>query len=393
MPPSRILMLSPSFEDQGGVADFCRSLMSHLSPSFEIEHFEIGNRPGNRNPVRRLSFFLRDVARLRRRLKSGSYDLVHLNPSLEILSLFRDSFYLFLAHRIHGMQSLIIFHGWNPRIARWLLMRRIPGWGFRRLYSRPGRVLALCSNYRDQLERMGLAPERLGIITTMYRAEENDAGYLKRDPSVPIRFLFMARLWKAKGVYVVVNIARLLVEKGIRDFRLVIAGDGPELEGIQRLRDKAGLGEHVLTPGYLRGDEKRAELKRSDIFLFPSFGEGCPVVILEAMGAGLAVVSTPVGAIPEIIENGVNGFLVDSCKAEDFIPAIEQLIANPGLLATIQASNSIKARENYEAAIVTAKIEAVYRSVISDRSGEDGQKNLFADLRENRDATGWRRGK
>ena len=91
----RVLLLSPSFEDRGGVASFCRILMKHASPEFEIDHLEIGNRPGNRNPVRRLSFLLGDAARLRRSLKSNSYDLVHINPSMEILSLLRDSFYLF----------------------------------------------------------------------------------------------------------------------------------------------------------------------------------------------------------------------------------------------------------------------------------------------------------
>jgi len=160
-------------------------------------------------------------------------------------------------------------------------------------------------------------------------------------------------------------VARLLVESGVRNFRLVIAGDGPELEGVRMYREEIGLTEFVLIPGYLKDDEKRAVLERSDIFLYPThYGEGCPVGLLEAMGAGLAIVSTRVAAIPEIVKGGQNGFLVDSLKAEDFYPSVKRLMDDPALLGRIRAANKAKALENYEARVVTRKIESIYASII-----------------------------
>ena len=374
MAPFRILMLSPSFEDKGGVASFCRLLIKNVSTEFTVDHLEIGNRPENRNPVRRLSFFVGDALRLGRRLGKNDYDLVHINPSLEILSLLRDSFYVFLISRIHKTRSLVVFHGWNQgiagRIAACPILRSI----FGSLYEKAGRVLALCTLYKDQLERMGLAPKQVEVITTMYEADEVCYGNSKKDPGAPIQILFMARLWRSKGVYIAVDVARLLVESGMRNFRFVIAGDGPELEGVRRRREEIGLTEFVLIPGYLKDDEKRAVLERSDIFLYPThYGEGCPVGLLEAMGAGLTIVSTPVAAIPEIVKGGQNGFLVDSRKAEDFYLFVKRLMDDPALLGRIRAANKAKALENYEARVVTRKIESIYASIIQDLPAWEGR--------------------
>ena len=372
--PYRVLILSPSFEDKGGVASFCRLLMKNVPPEITVDHLEIGNRPENRSPVRRLSFFVGDALRLGRRLGKKEYDLVHINPSLEILSLFRDSFYIFLISRIHKTRSLVVFHGWNQGIAGRIAACPNLSSIFRSLYGKAGRVLALCTLYKDQLERMGLVPKQVEVITTMYEADEAYYGNTKKDPGAPIQILFMARLWRSKGVYIAADVARLLVESGVRNFRLVIAGDGPELEGVRRYREEIGLTEFVLIPGYLKDDEKRAVLERSDIFLYPShYGEGCPVVILEAMGAGLSIVSTPVAAIPEIVESGRNGFLVESRKAEDFYPFVKRLMDNPALLGRIRAANKAKALENYEARVVTRKIESIYASIIQDLPAKGGK--------------------
>jgi glycosyltransferase involved in cell wall biosynthesis len=357
----KVLLLAPSLKDQGGVAGFCRALLKNASPGFEIQHLEIGNRPGNVNPFRRLAFFFRDAARLRRSLKSGLYDLVHINPSMEILSLLRDSFYLFYATRLARTKCVVLFHGWNERLAG-TLMRMAPfRSAFRTVYAGAGRVLALSRPFRDELVRLGLAPEKVGVVTTMFEADRGPGGP-KPAGTGGVGILFMARLWESKGVYVALDVAKRLAGNGTTNFRLTIAGDGPELAGARTRADEPDLRGRVFVPGYLEGEAKRKALEEAEIFLYPSFyGEGCPVVLLEAMGAGLAVVSTPVAAIPEIIEEGVNGFLVDSRRAEDFAPFVERLVVDEKLRGAMGRANREKALENYEASVVTAQIESIYQ--------------------------------
>lgn len=371
-------MLSPSFQDPGGVAGFCSLLMKSASRDFEIEHFVVGNRPGNRSRLRQAWFFISDSLRLGRALKSKRYDLVHVNPSLEILSLLRDFFFVFLISGIHKTRSLVLFHGWNRRIADRIEASRLLRRMFASVFGRADMVLALCAPYRDQLGRMGLDQARLGVVTTMYARDRDVGGSREKDPERPVRILFMARLLKAKGIYEAVDVARLLREKGHEDFRLVIAGDGIERNGICRYRASLGLTDVVMLPGYLRENEKRKVLESAHILLLPSRSEGCPVAVLEAMGAGLAVVATRVGALPEIVENGVNGFLVDSFRAEDLAVPVERLLKDADLRRRMRKANLEKASERYEASVVTAKIESLYREIlgglpaVTPREGAEG---------------------
>jgi glycosyltransferase involved in cell wall biosynthesis len=125
-----------------------------------------------------------------------------------------------------------------------------------------------------------------------------------------------------------------------------------------------GLEGYIDVPGFISGETKKEILAKSDIFLFPSYcQEGCPVVILEAMVAGLAIVSTPAGAIPDIVKQNENGFIIDSRDPREFYEAIIKLIEDENLLRKIQKNNIEKAEENYETKIATRRIEALYLSI------------------------------
>lgn len=175
----------------------------------------------------------------------------------------------------------------------------------------------------------------------------------------------MARLLREKGVYIAAEVARLLRQSGHERFRLILAGAGRELENLKNFIVKNHLTEYVEMPGFISGEEKKKVLLASDIFLFPThYGEGCPLVILEAMGSGLAIVSTPVGAIPEIVRHNENGFIIDSRNPKDFAIAVEKLIEDRKLLRDMQEANKKKAEENLEARVVTRKVESLYLSIL-----------------------------
>jgi glycosyltransferase involved in cell wall biosynthesis len=84
------------------------------------------------------------------------------------------------------------------------------------------------------------------------------------------------------------------------------------------------------------------------------------------MGAGLAIVSTPAGAIPYIVEHNENGFIIDSKDPREFYKAIIKLMEDENSLGKIQKINIKKAEENYEAKIATQRIKALYLSIIKD---------------------------
>ena len=137
---------------------------------------------------------------------------------------------------------------------------------------------------------------------------------------------------------------------------------------------KNGLAPYTSIPGYVKGKEKEKLLKESHIFLFPPEGhEGCPVSIMEAMGAGQAVVSTPRGAIPAVVDEGESGFIRDSEDPYVFYEVVKKLLDDLELLSRMQKAAQKKAEQNYEASVVTRQLENIYLQVIQE-AGQDKRK-------------------
>ncbi|UCE40728.1 MAG: glycosyltransferase family 4 protein [Candidatus Aminicenantes bacterium] len=365
MSPQKVLFLSPSMQGKGGVVDFCQMLIENLDPSFEVDHFIVANRPGNRNVLKRLNYLLGDFLKLRKRLKSHRYSLVHLNPSFKILAMIRDGLYMMLINRFYPQRILVIFHGWDSRLAAKMTKNPFYRTLVNKTYKKAAMILVLASEFKHQLEKMDFCPERIKVITTMYQGNFEKKKNDGTGTNSRIYLLFISRFVEAKGIYIAAQVVKLLVDHGYKDFYFFFAGDGPEYDGLKNYVEKNRLEDYVRMTGFITGEEKRNILEGSDILLFPThYGEGCPVVLLEAMGAGLAVISTPIAAIPEIVENNKNGFIIDSMDPKDFFEAARNLLEDKELLKKFQDQNREKAKKNYEASVVTRKIETLYTAVI-----------------------------
>ena len=110
-----------------------------------------------------------------------------------------------------------------------------------------------------------------------------------------------------KGVYDLIQAAEKIVGKNSK-VKFILCGDG-EIQKVRELIEKKGLSKNFEVPGWIEDKEKY--LKKADIFVLPTYHEGLPNAILEAMAAGLPVISTPVGGIPEAVQEGKNGFLIN----------------------------------------------------------------------------------
>lgn len=330
-----------------------------------MENLEIGNRPGNKSYLKRFWYFFLDGLRMVIVLMKNDYQVVHLNPSLKKFSLLRDSCY-FILIKIFRKKSLVMFHGWDEDLASKLIKSYCWRKLFKNIYKNADCLIVLCNFFRKRLIEFGLIPERIKVLTTMYqKAEEPTHNPFRVLSEEKINLLFLSRFVESKGIYIAAQVGSLLIEKGYRNFKLVFAGDGPEYKGLVHYIKKYELEEYIELKGYVTGKEKQEILDSSDIFLFPTFyGEGCPVSVLEAMGAGLAIVSTPVGAIPEIVDHKTNGLIINSRDSKEFFKAVKELIENRDLLQRMQKLNREKAESNYEARLVTRRVESIYLSIL-----------------------------
>src|ERR1700722_1112026 len=141
-----------------------------------------------------------------------------------------------------------------------------------------------------------------------------------------------------------------------------VGGDGPLRAALEDRVRVLGLGDRVRITGWLSGEAVRQELLDARLMVLPSFAEGLPVVLMEALALGRPVVSTYIAGIPELVENGVNGFLVpagDVTALADAMAAV--LAAAPDALTHMGALGCRRVRQQHDASIEAAKLATHFR--------------------------------
>ena len=144
--------------------------------------------------------------------------------------------------------------------------------------------------------------------------------------------------------------------------RLAIGGDG-DLDEIARAVEQLGLGAHVEILGWVGPERKEAELARAAIFALPSYDEGLPMSMLEAMAAAKAVVVTPVGGIPQAVSDGVNGLLVAPRDVAALAQALRSLIEDDALRQRLGRGARATIVERFSTDAVLGKLDALYREL------------------------------
>ena len=140
----------------------------------------------------------------------------------------------------------------------------------------------------------------------------------------------VANLYKTKGLEYLIEACHILRSTfHVMRFKFIVIGEGPERKNLENLIAKYKLQDGAFLLGRL--SEAQKYLKAFDVFVLPSLKEGFPWVLLEAMSAGIPIVATKVGAVPEILENEKSGFLVEPAGAGELANKIKELLENPQL--------------------------------------------------------------
>lgn len=226
-------------------------------------------------------------------------------------------------------------------------------------------VLVRSDSLRSALVRLGCAESKIRLQRT----------------GIPLQELpFRARTWPPDGAWKFLQASRLVAKKGfgttLRAFaefqakypraHLTIAGDGPLLEELQQTARELHIAEQVTFAGFVSQAALRELFYASHIFLHPSETaadgnqEGVPNAMLEAMASGLPVFATRHGGIPEAIDNGVSGVLVDERDADALAQALLEAVGKPEPLSELAQRGAESVSENFEQSAQIAKLEDYY---------------------------------
>jgi colanic acid/amylovoran biosynthesis glycosyltransferase len=150
------------------------------------------------------------------------------------------------------------------------------------------------------------------------------------DNGAPVSLLSVARLAPIKGHAVLLEALADLRARGV-EARLVIVGDGPKRDDLEELARRRGIEDAVTFAGPVGQDDIAAHFEAADVFVHPSFGEGIPLVLMEAMAHRLPVVAAAVHGVGELVVDGENGLLVRPGRPDELASGVERLAADPDL--------------------------------------------------------------
>jgi len=181
-------------------------------------------------------------------------------------------------------------------------------------------------------------------------------------PDRPVA-LFVGHLTELKGIADVIDAVGTPGAVAVRPF-LAIVGDGPLRAALEARVAALGLGDSVRFAGRVPHDDVGTWMGACDVLVLPSLSEGLPTVICEAMLAGRAVIATPVGGTPELVEDGATGLLVAAGDVPALADALGGLLGDPGRTNAMGALAAQRARDTLTWSAVAQQIEAVYREVL-----------------------------
>ena len=167
----------------------------------------------------------------------------------------------------------------------------------------------------------------------------------KVDKDSRFTLLFLGRLGKRKGIYDLLDVLKNNKEKYDGKLLLLIGGDG-ETEKVVNFIRQNNLDNIIKFEGWVSGEQKILLLNQADTYILPSYNEGLPISVLEAMSYSLPIVSTNVGGIPEILKDGVNGYLIHPGNKNKMEESINNLMSDKGLRQKMGVASQNMAREH-----------------------------------------------
>lgn len=357
----RLLITGPALRDPGGVSAYFDAVLPQLrSQVAEVHYLEIGGtlaRGGFLSPMI-------DQWRFRSTLRRLQPDLVHCNPSLDFKCFLRDGLFVRQAAGL-GYPVLVFFHGWKPEFDA--VVQRYWLGVFRRTFGRARAFIVLASQVRSRLAEWGVtAPVHLGMTAVSQSLLDGvkPADAAPRPSNEPLRILFLARLERSKGIRETLAAFALLRERKVAA-TLTVAGDGAARDDVQAfIAAHPQLSPVIQAVGDVRGGRKRELFMQHDLYCFPSYTEGMPTSVLEAMYFGLPVVTSAVGGLVDFFEDGRMGRMLRDIDAASIADAIAGLAASPDAMRAMGARNREFASTHFTAAAAADRLTAVYSQVL-----------------------------
>lgn len=312
----RVLMCSSARSEKGGMNSVIDQLMEHEWDN-RLEFSYLGTHITG-TKYKKILYFLKAYSQLKKLIKKDRFDIIHIHMS------YKGSFYRkYLVTKLckkydkkviihlHGSEFKDFYNKGNDKLKRKI----------KELFTIVDYAIVLGDDWKEFIK--GIAEESKVVVIN--NAIKIPSIYKKEENRIPI-LLFLGALIKRKGVIDLLTAVKNVKERENLEFKVLIAGSGEEETLLKTYVEENNLQNIVKFLGWVDTKKKAKLLNEVDILVLPSYNEGLPIAILEALAYGVPVISTNVGSIAEAVIDNQDGFLFDAGDSESLSELMSKLI-------------------------------------------------------------------
>ena len=345
----KVLMVGSETTVKGGMTTVVNSFLNHKFTDCEITyiptHFNCG-------VIKNISKFFLNYLNLKKAIKEN--EIIHMHMS-ERGSCIRKYIIFKIAKKSN---KKVILHTHGAEFKEYYsnlsdgMKKRV-----RELLLGCDKVLTLGKNWNEYFVNLDRNIE-CAILNNSVEIPVDKASIKDTEFNI----LFLAIIDKRKGIYDLIEAASKLLKtyEGNKKINFIIAGVGKEEVMIKKLVKQYGLEKNFKFLGWINSEQKKEILKNSQLFVLPSYNEGLPVAILEAISYGIPVVSTNVGSINEAVINDFNGYLIKPGDIDDLTLKIKNIIEHPKKWNIFSNNSRLLCEQEFNSKKYFKNIERLY---------------------------------
>jgi len=374
---SKVLILTNPLNHEGGVVNYYMLFLKHFeSDSIALKHGTIGSRsylfyyPVLKRILYPFFYLFDFLVYTLTLIFDRNIKIVQVSPSLIPVPLIRDGLLVVIA-KLLGKKVVVFYRGWKlptyHKIAKSSTLRKL----FNVVFQKSTLQVVLASSFKNDL--VNLKPKKASnilVTTTAIDKSKIISREVASDDDI-INVLFLGRIQDLKGIEELVEaIIKINKTNQLGHFRFTIVGHENRTGYVEELKGKLKqnniLDQIVTFPGRVTGKDKFSLYADNDIYVLPSYTEGCPNSLLEALASGLFCITTRVGALSDLIKPKKNGLFVEVKNSEAIVEALKYCSINKNYNKNRMANSTCYCKE-FDIGEITNLFETKYLELIEKR--------------------------
>lgn len=344
----KVLMIGPGRGLKGGISSVVESYynvgLDKLVDLDYLETFTDGTK------IKKIIFAIKSLLKFTNKAKDS--DIVHIHMSSRG-SFYRKSLFVKKAYK---MNKKIIIHIHGSEFQKFYKneCNSIQKKYVQNILNKSNKVIALSEEWKYILSEI-VEHNKVNVLYNSIEIKSvvDNKNYEEK------KVLFLGRIGKRKGVYDILEVAPRIISNH-PNVKFIIAGDG-EVDNVKSLCKDIGIENNVTILGWTSGDEKTKLLSEATVYLLPSYNEGMPISILEAMAYKLPIISTNIGGIPQLVTNNIEGYLFNAGNLNELESILNNVLSSEKLRKTLGENSFNKVEKEFNIEKNIYRLCSIYR--------------------------------